>query len=91
MKHGERRKVQILETGLRLWPNVSARGIGREIDLTHTAVLHHMGTAEALRDAVAAYAVMQRCKRVVPQLIVEKHPAATVLTAAERLEFLSNC
>lgn len=89
MKHGERRKAQILEAGLQLWPDVSARSIAKAVGLTHSAVLYHFTSSDALKLAIAAHAVYVQCKRVVPMLIVGQHPAAANLTSAERTGFLS--
>lgn len=89
--HGARVKARILDAGLQLWPAVSARAVGREISLTHQAVLYHMGTADDLRDAVARHAVAVGDKRVVPVLITTRHPAAARLSAEQRAEFLTGC
>jgi AcrR family transcriptional regulator len=89
MKHGERRKAQILETGLTLWPDITARSIAKVIGLTHSAVLYHFKSSDALKDAIANHAVGIRCDRVVPMLIVARHAAVETLTNVERANFLS--
>jgi AcrR family transcriptional regulator len=89
MTHGDRRKAQILEAGLALWPNVTARSIARALDMTHPGVLYHFGSAEKLCEAVAAHAVRTRDARVVPQLIVAHHPAVAGMGAADRADWLS--
>lgn len=89
MKHGDRRRAQILEAGLAMWPDVTARSIAKAIGLTHSAVLYHFKSSDSLREAVAIYAIAVRCERVVPMLIVGKHVAANALTQTERADFLS--
>lgn len=93
MKHGDRRRVQILEAGLQLWQTgpaaVSARQIAKMLSITHTAVLYHWKTSDALKDAIAQFAVEQRDLIVVPMLIASRHTAAQALSEADRIEFLS--
>lgn len=86
--HSARRKLQILETGLVLWPNVTARNIGRTLSLSHAAVLYHFGTSGALRDAIAALALQRRDARIVPALIIEGHASVAGLSSEERMEYL---
>lgn len=93
--HGDRVKTSILKTGLKLWHtdpgHVTARRIGRVLNLTHSAVLYHFGSADAMRDAIAAHAVRVGDKHVVPQLITSKHAAVASLTEAERRHYLASC
>ena len=89
MKHGDRRKEQILQAGLALWPNVTARSIARALDMTHPGVLYHFSTAEALSNAVAAYAVRIGDAQIVPQLIVAHHPVVAGMDGAARAAWLS--
>lgn len=86
--HGERTKAAILRAGLDLWPNVSARGIGKALGLTHPACLYHFGTSAALKDAIAAEAVRVGHRRIIQQLIVERHPAVAHLDDAARQGWL---
>lgn len=79
----------ILQAGLALWPNVTARGVGNMLGMTHSGVLYHCGSAAKLKDAVAAYAVQTLDPVVVPQLIVARHPAAASLPADVRAALLS--
>jgi AcrR family transcriptional regulator len=68
---------------------VSARNIGKHINMTHTAVLYHFKSAKALRDAVAVHAVKTRNRTIVPALIVERHPAVAGMDQLERQAYLS--
>lgn len=95
MKHGEQIKSRIIATGLGLWRDdpakVSARRIGQTLGLTHSAVLYHFGTTEAMRAAIAAEAVRIGDSVIVPLLIASRHPAAAGINAADRARFLSAC
>lgn len=93
--HGDRTKAAILSTGLALWRDdsrlVSARGIGAVLGLTHSAILYHFGTSEALRDAIADEAVRTGCTIVVPQLIATKHPSVADMPQRDRARYLAGC
>lgn len=93
--HGERVKASILATGLDLWrgdaSKVSARAIGQALGMTHSAVLYHFGTADALKAAIACEAVRMGDTVIVPMLIAGKHPAADALGAADRRRYLAGC
>lgn len=84
-----KRKQAILDAGLRMWPDVSARAIARELQTTHSACLYHFGSTAALRAAVAVEAVRVGDTRVVPMLIVGRHEAAASLGESERREWLA--
>lgn len=91
MKHGEKTRQKILETGLEMWlknPNsVTANGIAKRLGLVHAAVLYHF--PDGVKDAVAAYAVEQQCAPVIAQLIVNRHPTVAGMDAVERAEWLA--
>lgn len=81
---GAERRLQILDAGVAIWPNVSARNIGKSLDLSHAAILYHFKSSAALRDAVAQHAVDRMDKRVVAALLVEQHPATSQMDDADR-------
>lgn len=87
--HGERTRQAILRTGLDLWPNVSARGIGKALGMSHPVCLYHFGSAAALRDAIAAEAVRTGRGDIIRQLIVTGHPAVADMDAATRQGWLA--
>lgn len=93
MTHGETMKEAILSHGLALWRQdvgfVSARAIAKRLGMTHSAILYHFGTSEALKAAIAGEAVRVGCRVIVPQLIVANHPAAAGIDPARRAAFLS--
>lgn len=92
VKHGARMKRRILETGLRLWSvdhtSITARRIALEMDLTHGAVLYHFGGIDALRDAIARFAVEQNDSRVIVHLIASNHAAIAGLSDADRVKHM---
>lgn len=89
MSHGKEIKKSILQAGLALWPNVTARGIGRRLDMTHSNVLYHFDTADKLVSAVASYAVEIGEIRVIVQLIVAKHAAIGGMKSADRAKYMA--
>lgn len=93
MKHGDRRKAQILEAGLQLWRNEqvapTARSIAKALGMTHTTILYHFKDTDNLKQALAGYAVQSRDSIIVPILIAGRNPATATLSEAEKSEFLS--
>lgn len=93
--HGEKVKALILTCGVKLWrddpASVSARRIGKMMDMTHSAVLYHFGNADGLRAAIAAEAVRTGDTVIVPQLIASRHPAVADLSASDRRRYLAGC
>lgn len=91
--HGETVKAAIIAIGLMLWrmdPSfVTARRIGKEVRLSHGAVLYHFGSSELMRDAIAREAVRQRDAIVVPQLIVARHHTISHLSDADKAGFMA--
>ena len=88
MKKGEATKLLMLETGVKLWPNVTARAIGRKIGLTHSAVAYHFNDGELI-DAVAAHAVETGNSKVIAQLIATNHKAVRKMTQSDKIKHLS--
>lgn len=89
MSHGKEIKKSILRAGLVLWPNVTARAIGRRLDMTHSNVLYHFDTVDNLVSAVANYAVEIGESRVIVQLIAAKHAAINGMKAADRAKYMA--
>lgn len=63
---------------------LSARAIGRSMNMTHAAILYHWRTSAALKDAVAAHAVKSNDSRVMLYLIGARHPAVAGLSDEQR-------
>lgn len=93
--HGDRVKAQIIETGLAIWRDdpalFTARGVGKALGMTHSAILYHFGTSDGLKAAVAAEAVKIGCPVIVPQLIATRNPAVADMNPGERQRFLAAC
>ena len=93
MKHGDRRKAQILKAGLQLWRNEqvapTARSIAKALGMTHTTILYHFKDTDNLKQALAGYAVQTRDPVIVPMLIAARNTAAATLTEQEKSAFLS--
>jgi AcrR family transcriptional regulator len=92
MKHGERMKRLILDTGLRLWKEnpefVSARRIAKEINKNHASILYHF-PKNSIRDAVASWAIIQGDSKVIVYLILEKHSSVESMSEAKKKFHLS--
>lgn len=86
MKKGDKLRKKILETGVKLWPNVTTCEIARELDITHPNVSYYFGSK--LKDAVADYAVETGNSRVIAQLILTKHKAVKKMSEADRMKHM---
>lgn len=86
MKAGEKTRLNILNAGLTLWPDLTFEGVARVLKLnSHTNVVYHFRTVGALKDAVAAHAVETGNSRVIMQLVAANHPAVKKLSQADRI------
>lgn len=78
-KHSDRRRREILDTGLKAWAsdptNVTVRYIARQMGVTHGTVMYHFVSIVELRNAIAEHAVKVGESRVIAQLIATRHPA----------------
>lgn len=90
MTHSKKKKHQILVAGLAMWPDVSARAIGRAINLSHSAVLYHFGNSEALAMAIARYAIEVEASKVVVQLLASDHPSVAGMDVELRQQYLKD-
>lgn len=92
--HGERQRALIIRTGLELWHRsgataVTARGIGKELGLSHAGVIYHFqGIADLLKQVKEA-AIVQGDTRIIPQLITSGDPAVAHFTDEQRRAWLS--
>lgn len=84
MKHGERTKLRILQTGIALWPDVTISNVARSLGFrSHRAVSYHF-PADQIKDAVADYAVVTGDARIIVELIASNHSAVHDMSAADR-------
>lgn len=81
-------KKSILDAGVALWPNVTARAIAKEIQTSHTKVLYHFCDIAGLKDAVARHAVETGNSPVIAQLIAVRHPAVARMSDAAAAKHL---
>lgn len=88
MTHGEKTRLKILNAGVKLWrtdaSKVSARNIGRQIDLTHGAVLYHFENADDMIKHIATHAVMTGDSKVIAQLIATNHCSVASMSKRRR-------
>lgn len=87
MTKAEKTKRAILNAGLICWPDISARRVGAECGLTHTAVLHHFPGDGALKQAVAKHAVEVEDSRVVRLLICNEDALVAHMCALEKADY----
>lgn len=91
MIKGETTKQRILETGLELARGglhlVTSRNVGGRLDISHSNVLYHFGSAEKLRNEVAEFAVRRQDRKAVIRLLMDDHPACRGFTDAQRAAY----
>lgn len=81
-QQGENTRTRILESGLKLWPNVTPSSIAADLGITHAAVLYHFPD---VKEAVAQYALEVDCSRVIVQLLASNHKLVKSMSGSERL------
>lgn len=92
--HGERSKAAIIQAGLALWREngpsaVTARGIGKKVNLSHAGVIYHFGGVGPLLDAVKREAIASGDRQIIPQLIVASDPLVADWSPELRQAWLS--
>jgi AcrR family transcriptional regulator len=87
MTHGNRKRNEILVAGLAMWPNVSARAIGRAVHLSHSAVLYHFKNSDDLAMSIARYAIETDASKVIVQLLASDHPAVSDMSPELRRRY----
>lgn len=90
MTHSDEVKERILKKGVELWPYASARAIGRELDLSHSAILYHFGNSDLLQLDVARYAVQMENSRVIVQLLATGHAAVKDMKPADKKRYMAS-
>lgn len=81
-QQGENTRTRILESGLKLWPDVTASSIAADLGITHATVLYHFPD---IKEAVAQYAVDTDCSRVIVQMLASNHKLVKSMSGSERL------
>ena len=87
-KQGKRTRELILESGLKLWPNVTPSAIAADLGITHATVLYHF---ENVKEAVAQYALDTDCSRVIVQMLASNHKLTKDMSGSERLRHFAKC
>ena len=87
-------RAAVIQTGLALWrdgceADVTARGIGARIGVTHAGVLYSFKNAADMRDTIARAAVAQGDAVVIRKLIVAGHPAVSDMSPEMRQVWLA--
>ena len=75
-------KNEILQAGLKLWPNVTPSSVANALNITHAAVIYHFPN---VRNAVAEYAIKTRYLPVIVQMIASGHPLCAQMTDDEMI------
>lgn len=83
-KHGDKVRLQILNAGLEIWPDITPSSVARAAGMkSHAAVLYHFPRNE-LKNAIAEHAIATGHSRVIIQLIARGHPATKKMSLAEK-------
>lgn len=82
-EQGEITRKAILETGLKLWPNVTPTSVAGALNISHGTVIYHFPD---VKNAVAEYAVETGNSRIIVQLLAMKHRSVKDMNAVERIK-----
>lgn len=85
-EQGKKTRLQILQTGLELWPDVTASAIAAKLGISHVAVLHHFPD---IKDAVAQFALEADYSPVIVQMLATNHNLTRNMSGRERLRHFS--
>lgn len=93
MKSAERTK-QIIGVALKIahasgLHMVTCTAVAKQLGLTHGNILHHVGTADRLRDMTARRAIVERDRVVLANLITTAHPVASEIPGDLRRDILA--
>lgn len=81
-QQGENTRTRILESGLKLWPDVTASAIATKLGISHATVLYHFPD---IKEAVAQYALDSNCSKVIVQMLASNHKLTRNMSGSERL------
>lgn len=87
-QQGENTRTRILESGLKLWPDVTPSAIAADLGITHATVLYHF---DNVKDAVAQYALDIDCSPVIVQMLASNHKLVRNMKGSERLRHFAKC
>jgi AcrR family transcriptional regulator len=90
--HGDATRNRILKTGAKLWrsdpASVSARQIGKQLGLTHSAILYHYGSIDRLKEEIAQYAIATGDAKIIAHLIVTGNALVKDMAPETRADWL---
>lgn len=86
-EQGEKTRELILQTGLKLWPDVTPSSIATELGITHATVIYHFPD---IKEAVAQYALDTDCSQVIVQMLATNHKLTRNMSGSERLRHFAN-
>ena len=87
-EQGEKTRELILQTGLKLWPDVTASAIATKLGISHATVLYHFPD---IKEAVAQYALDSNCSKVIVQMLASNHKLVRNMKGSERLRHFAKC
>ena len=85
IEQGKTTRFEILEAGLRLWPDVTPSSVAKALHITHASVIYHFPD---IKTAVANYAVAIGFSRVIVQLIAVDDESVKNMSEKERKKHL---
>lgn len=86
-EQGEKTRELILQTGLKLWPDITPSAVATKLGISHATVLYHFPD---IKEAVAQYALDTDCSKVIVQMIVSNHKLTRKMSGQERLKHFAN-
>jgi AcrR family transcriptional regulator len=86
IEQGKTTRFEILEAGLRLWPDVTPSKIARVLNTNHANILYHF---KDVRAAVAEYALQVADVKVLAYLIIENNPCVAKMPHRDKLDILT--
>lgn len=86
-EQGENTRTRILESGLKLWPDVTPSSIAADLGISHATIIYHFPN---VKDAVAQYALDTDCSFVIVQMIASNHKLVRNMKGSERLRHFAN-
>jgi AcrR family transcriptional regulator len=87
---GDRTKEKILNVGMKLWPDVTAREIGRQLEMTHANVAYHFGSQKELIKSIKKHAIEIGNSRVIAHLILTRDSSVKAMPVAERSKHMKS-
>lgn len=78
-------RKKILDMGLKLWPNITALGLSKELRIKHSTILYHFPN---LKKAIKDYAIEVDDIKVIAFLIVAGDESVANMDNALKIKYL---